>query len=535
MTRERTSIFTLATNAALFITAVALAGDVALFLLLRPFWINIDNYLRDKSGLPLSFSLMILALLVFLAGLHGFLAARRFRTPQEGRSGRIAPFLLVVLPAAIAFTVLGGLAFKTLGHYNAFFLGDWALRSVPVIATVILATGLLFAPCGSSPKKRRCFRWAAILLLLPALAYTLFAPHALAIVAGPWLQLGEKGAMTVCWLTNYPSTGEVAYGEGLVNTAHSAPYGLKEISPLHRVTLTRLAPGARVPYRVSSREIRDFFPYSVRFGKAAASKEHAFTVPDPNADHVSFVLFSDVHEVTTLLPDLIRLTNAKHRDFVVFNGDFFSNVDTENQVIARLLQTVSREFAAEVPFVFVRGNHDSRGAFARHLPEYLNLPGGNPFVSSFKIGPADFLVLDTGEDKPDSHREYSGLVDFTAWREQESALLRLLLSTETWKDAPFRILLAHIPRANDSATGWAKVLQQAGLDLQIAGHIHKLRLEQPDNAFPVLIASGDSRRKPMTYPAAIVSINSESIDVDTMTPTGEHPGHWSFPARKQTP
>ncbi len=350
------------------------------------------------------------------------------------------------------------------------------------------------------------------------------------IVAGPWLQLSEVGNMAVCWLTDRPSTGEVAYGEGLAKKAHASQYGLKEASELHRVTLTGLAPGTQVSYQVTSREIRRFNAYNVQFGESVTSAPSAFHVPDPNAEQVSFALFSDLHESTKLLPDLVRVTDAKHRDFVVFDGDFFNSVDTEEQVVSRFLQPVSREFASEVPFVFVRGNHDARGAYARRLPEYLSLPG-NPFVSSFKIGPAAMLVLDTGEDKPDDHREYSGLVDFSAWRAEETGLLEGLVSAEAWKSASFRVLLAHVPDVSQ----WHALLDKAGLDLQIAGHYHSLEFQRPPGTFPVLIASGDARQSPDSYPAAVVTITREAIDLDMITRTGEHPGHWTLPVRKTQP
>ena len=68
--------------------------------------------------------------------------------------------------------------------------------------------------------------------------------------------------------------------------------------------------------------------------------------------------------------------------------------------------------------MYVRGNHETRGRFARSLHDYIATPNGK-FYYSFDAGPVHFVVLDTGEDKEDSHPAYSGLTDFTGYREEQ--------------------------------------------------------------------------------------------------------------------
>lgn len=58
-----------------------------------------------------------------------------------------------------------------------------------------------------------------------------------------------------------------------------------------------------------------------------------------------------------------------------------------------------------------RGNHETRGSFARQLKDYFFYPEGN-YYTAFTRGPVRFVMMDSGEDKTDDNWEYSGLVSF---------------------------------------------------------------------------------------------------------------------------
>ena len=94
-------------------------------------------------------------------------------------------------------------------------------------------------------------------------------------------------------------------------------------------------------------------------------------------------------------------------------------------------------------WICVRGNHETRGAYARNFSRYLAGPEGK-FYYAFTYGPIRFIVLDSGEDKPDTDVEYSGLVDFDNYiLEQKEWLARELESPE-FRAASFRVVLSHI-------------------------------------------------------------------------------------------
>jgi len=50
-----------------------------------------------------------------------------------------------------------------------------------------------------------------------------------------------------------------------------------------------------------------------------------------------------------------------------------------------------------------------------------------------------------GEDKGDSGAEYTGLVDFDAYRREQAQWLRQEIGTQAFRKARFRVALAHMP------------------------------------------------------------------------------------------
>jgi hypothetical protein len=86
---------------------------------------------------------------------------------------------------------------------------------------------------------------------------------------------------------------------------------------------------------------------------------------------------------------------------------------------------------------------------ARQLRDYLALPDGHYF-GAVTLGAARIVFIDTGEDKHDSHPEYSGLVDFDHYIERQKAWLSREFASAAWKDAVFRIAVMHIPPADVS-------------------------------------------------------------------------------------
>lgn len=508
------------------------AAFAAIIVLLRPFWIDIDWFLNDKLHRTLPWTVMILCVTIGLTACFALIAAKEIRGLRNPASRRMsAAFWLFPVAAVLILTALFGILLRQMKHEMNVFeyqMVHW----LPYAAIAVFCFLFIVVLPYFSLWRRAAIRWTLFAVIGVLMAVVIADPFAPRIVAGPWLQLAENGGLSVSWKTNCPATGWIEYGEGFSKRAHASQYGLIDANTqVHRVTLEGLEPGARVPYRIVSKKIRSIYPSSVRFGGAVTSPAYTARVPDTRAEEVTFLMICDLHENRRILPELLEAGGVESCSFVVFNGDSLNYVESEYQLLTRFLQPLSNTFATAIPFVFVRGNHETRGAFARNLPDYVHLPG-HPYVSAFKMGPAEFLVLDTGEDKPDDHIEYSGLVDFNTWRAQETRILDTLLAAPEWSQASFRLLLAHIPFDTPE---WRRKFTQAGLDLQFAGHVHTTKFCPSPGEYPTLIFGGQVWSQPEKFPIARVTVTPRLVSVDAITRGGLKAGHWEIPAREPRP
>ncbi len=120
------------------------------------------------------------------------------------------------------------------------------------------------------------------------------------------------------------------------------------------------------------------------------------------------------------------------------------------------------------------------------------------FITFFQAGPVYFIILDGGEDKPDSDIEYSELSHFDAYRSNQAEWLESVVSSVEFQQAPYRIVIMHIP---PTATTWhgtkdvirkfTPILNNANIDVMLCGHTHNYTFiekgEDPAVNFPILI------------------------------------------------
>ena len=239
----------------------------------------------------------------------------------------------------------------------------------------------------------------------------------LQIIAGPYLQKPMENSMAIMWVTNKNCTGYVNYGlsESMKNKAFSISSGLIEANKkIHRITIENLKPGTTYFYQVESTEIVKFEPYKVTFGEQVNSGIYKFKTLDNKKKQFSFLVLNDLHDNLDLTKALLAPENINNCDLIFLNGDIISDPQDEGQII-KFLSTLTELAAAQTPCIFVRGNHETRGRYARMFSDYIANPEER-FYYSFAHGPVHFVVLDSGEDKEDSHWAYSGLNDFDGYR-----------------------------------------------------------------------------------------------------------------------
>ena len=290
---------------------------------------------------------------------------------------------------------------------------------------------------------------------------------------------------------------------------------------INRIILTGLKPGTRYYYRVCSREITLYQPYKKEFGETAIGKITSFTTFDNKNTDFTAIIFNDIHDIYPLFDKLYQHVKDIPYDIVFFNGDCIADVQTED-IAVRTISHYSRGIGAEkVPSVYLRGNHETRGAYSPFLWNLLGKGGGEHSYGAFNIGDTRFVLLDCGEDKPDDFWVYYGLNDFTQFRKEQAVFLEKEIASKEFKSATKRVLIHHIPVYGMDGREyvpcrdeWGGILAKAPFDICLNGHVHQfnhITKGADENNFPVVIGGGNNAQ------SATVSILSKQGKQMTLT------------------
>lgn len=300
---------------------------------------------------------------------------------------------------------------------------------------------------------------------------------------------------TVIWPVAGPSLGWVEYGlkgqEGTGLLERGDRFGfIPHGNQVLRVRLRGLQPGATYWYRTHTQTLEK--PDSSALGREVrAGQVYELTVPNPSAAETRFAIWNDTHDHPDTLARLGELTRSEPADFLLWNGDVSNNINTEAMIPGLYLRPRGGVDLAKGPAIlFNRGNHDVRGAAAHCLPGYVDYPEGRPYYS-FRSGPVGGILLDTGEDKPDDHPSFLGLVDFASLIAEQARWLEQEIEKPHLKDAPYRVVFCHIPlRWRDESPqdysksgfdrysrrgrdAWQPAIVRWGAQIVVSGHTHQ--------------------------------------------------------------
>ena len=342
-------------------------------------------------------------------------------------------------------------------------------------------------------------------------------PKTADIKCGPWVTAVGENEMTIVWTSTSRCMGwvEVAPDDGSSFYAVERPkfyedfLGRHIVSEVHHIRLTNLKPGTVYRYRLFQQCIDDRGHSPIPLGRVTASnvysrKPFAVRTFDKSKEEISFTMINDIHGRDDVMDTHTKGITESKPDFVVFNGDMASFMGSIADIEKDFMTRASKNFSSDFPIVYVRGNHEARGP---GYSEFMNLfpsSTGTPSYS-FVHGPAAFVVVDCGEDKPDSDIEYGGTAAYDAYREQIAEWLKKATASEEFKSAPVKIALMHIPF--EKSAGWwgnnelkrllLPVLNEAGIDVMLSGHNHAYSFREKGSIdgseFPILVNSNNDR------------------------------------------
>jgi len=208
-------------------------------------------------------------------------------------------------------------------------------------------------------------------------------------------------------------------------------------------------------------------------------------------------------------------------DLLIVNGDIAEvNRDSDFLDVARFVGDIT---GGEIPVLFARGNHDTRGRLAAHFSDYFPTENGAHYFP-FSLGRLCGVVLDCGEDKYDDHPEYGGMNRFEDYRRAELEFLRgTALPAGKIPFAISHICPVRTAQSEDSMfniekevyTEWNRELERMGIRFMITGHTHRAAFVEPDEGtlphkYPVIVGS-DVRREEKKLAGCAMIVREKSI------------------------
>lgn len=449
-----------------YTTTVISFINVCLFYSVKPIWFHLNQMIDGNLiWTKLIFGLFII---IFLALLFGVIKSKEFKIKHIFVSIPI----LFFLGLNIYMTSISGYD-KNMIIKNIFPL-TLILTIVFFLITLQAKNKLNSFFIGLSTINTHMTTFIRQLNLQPA-----------KITSGPnFSYVGNE--LVVTWTTNVKSTGFAEYGQvNNLKRAASSENGMFASDTTHfKVILTNIKDGDVL--RVGSQKIKAHYQTKIVFGNTVYSD---FINYEDTRDKpiLSFYILSDTHGRKDIFD---KYLNADDYDFVIFNGDMFSSIDTEKQIVSEFLTPITSNKVK--PFYFARGNHETRGACSAMLDDYIALEGKR-YYYTFTYGSTFFIVLDTGEDKGDGHVEYFGLADYAAYRKEQTAWLESVAAAKEYEDYEHIIAVSHIPLLKDEIFPykgkWISLLNEISADVLLCGHTHKAEIVKTDN-IPIVIGGG---------------------------------------------
>lgn len=388
---------------------------------------------------------------------------------------------------------------------------------------------------------KRLLTLAATMLLLPLAA---LAQPSVRITSGPYLQAVGEREFTVVWTTNIDAVSwvEIAPDDGthFYNTErpkfYQTHFGRRPIGKLHCIKVSGLEPATTYRYRIMQRGVlvnegTKRVIYTEGYGSdILRHKPYEVTTLDKNKERIAFSVVNDMHEHDSILRVLYKDVKRGQYDFVCFNGDMTTSINSESELFDNYLTSSAELFASHTPLYVARGNHENRGTFAMEWMKYFPSSSGRPYFS-FRQGPAYIIVLDSGEDKPDSDIRNMDLMRSDAFRAEEAEWLKEVVQDPDFTSAPVRIVICHMPPKpgdwhgrSEVARLFVPILNKAGIDLMLCGHIHRYDYSEKGKYgcdFPVVSNPNLTRMD--------LEVDAHDIDVKIYDASGalKHQNHFS--------
>ncbi|GHT25056.1 hypothetical protein AGMMS4957_19190 [Bacteroidia bacterium] len=387
-------------------------------------------------------------------------------------------------------------------------------------------------------------------------------PTAPLVDSPPVLQCPTETDIAVVWAVGKPATGFVEWGtkkDQLDQVAYGEIFGQNPYNERFlQIRIRNLKPNTRYFYRTVTCSFDFVHTYAFKRGEPVYSDVFSFETPGAKKTTGTFSVINDTHNHQDTLKRLTERLALLGSDYTVWNGDLVDGFNNANTAVEAVLRPGNAAFATEKPMLFVPGNHDYRGVWARNtslpLPAWEHpAPENRAFGRNFVVrtGPLALIGLDTGEDKPDIHPAWAGLARFEPYRTAQRDWLERALLSPAVATAPFVVAFCHIPlfsddpKANggDSLEGYAEFQRQAadlwgpllskhGVQSVITAHMHRFKYDPATSkrGWAQICGGGPNLDREVTVIHGKAEGKFMEIVVDSVS-KGTELGRWKFPKR----
>ncbi|MBR3840065.1 MAG: metallophosphoesterase [Erysipelotrichales bacterium] len=250
---------------------------------------------------------------------------------------------------------------------------------------------------------------------------------------------------------------------------------------IHKVSVPMEVLDKAKKYKIETRAMYLRGPYESLQGKTI-SQTYNWKGVNLN-DGLDYYVLADTHN-TQKTPLAAASYFGDKLDFLIAVGDHVSWVDREAD-LSNFLTLGGNITNGEIPVIYARGNHETKGVMADELHRYVGARDED-YYYTFRIQNIWGIVLDIGEDHADDFVEYCGTSKFDPYREQQTLFLdEVIANAENEYDAEgveYRIAVSHIPLTvkskNDYVANikdaWVERLNQMNITILYSGHQHEL-------------------------------------------------------------